>query len=70
MSQQAKRTSSKVNLERISEKSTGLQSPEPSSASNVSTANFVNKFENSAFNLASRQTVVVVLMVQIGNIWI
>ena len=60
--QQAKRTSSKVNLERRSEKSTQLQSPEPSSASNVSTANSVNKFENSVFNVASRQTEVVVLM--------
>ena len=60
---QAKRSSSKVNLERRSEKSTHLQSPEPSSASNVSTANSVNKFENSAFNVVSRQTEVVVLMV-------
>ena len=58
----AKRTSSEVNLERRSEKGTHLQSSEPSSASNVSTANSVNKFKNSAFNVASRQTEVVVLM--------
>ena len=43
----AKRTSPEVNLERRSEKSTHVQSPEPSSASNVSTANSVNKFQNS-----------------------
>ena len=59
----AKRTSSEVNLERRSRKSTHLQSPEPSSASNMSTANSVNKFQNSAFNVASRQTEVAVLMV-------
>ena len=55
-------TLSKVNLERRSEKSTPQQSPERSSASNVSAANSVNKFEGSAFNVASRQTEVVVLM--------
>ena len=58
----AERTSSEVNLERRSEKSTHLQSPEHSSASNMSTANSVNKFQNSAFNVGSRQTEVVVLM--------
>ena len=58
----AKRTSSEVNLERRSEKSTHLQSPEHSSASNMSTANSVNKFQNSAFNVGSRPTEVVVLM--------